>query len=142
MKLIFKAFSIKNLTNKDTFENALFNFFYEHSNPPDKDVHNLAAQFDMDPDDLEEQVYVILSTFASGGKAKEKKAKLGDVDPKELQMGIKVEMEHLDKSSPYAKLMAARIALDHLAEAKDWKNPKYYSGLKSFEDKMKKGVSI
>jgi hypothetical protein len=44
-----------------------------------------------------------------------------DVDPKELQMGIEVEMEHTD-----SKKEAKVIALQHLAE-----DPKYYTKLKS-----------
>lgn len=44
-----------------------------------------------------------------------------DVDPKELKMGIKVELEHTKDPN-----IAKEIALDHLAE-----DPKYYSKLKS-----------
>lgn len=43
-----------------------------------------------------------------------------DVDPKELKMGIKVELEHTKNSN-----LAKEIALDHLAE-----DPKYYTKLK------------
>jgi len=46
-----------------------------------------------------------------------------DVDKKELEMGIKVEMEHTKN-----KAIAKRIALDHLAEL-----PDYYSRLKKME---------
>jgi hypothetical protein len=48
-------------------------------------------------------------------------AKEKDVDPKELKMGVEVEMEHTDDPSK-AKI----IALQHLAE-----DPKYYTKLKS-----------
>jgi tRNA nucleotidyltransferase (CCA-adding enzyme) len=53
------------------------------------------------------------------------KLKPEDVDPKELEMGIKVEMEHTDN-----KELAKEVALDHLSEMKD-----YYSKL----EKMEKG---
>lgn len=43
-----------------------------------------------------------------------------EVDPKELKMGIKVELEHTGDPD-----IAKEIALDHLAE-----DPKYYSKLK------------
>ena len=46
-----------------------------------------------------------------------------DVDPKELKMGIEVEMEHTDD-----KAKAKIIALQHLAE-----DPKYYTKLKSLD---------
>lgn len=56
------------------------------------------------------------------GKITEKvePAKEKDVDPKELKMGIDVEMEHTD-----SRETAKRIALEHLAE-----DPKYYTQLK------------
>ena len=46
-----------------------------------------------------------------------------DVDPKELSMGVEVEMEHTDD-----KAKAKIIALQHLAE-----DPKYYTKLKSLD---------
>lgn len=46
-----------------------------------------------------------------------------DADPKELEMGIKVELEHTDD-----KDKAKEIALDHLAEL-----PDYYTRLKKME---------
>ena len=49
-----------------------------------------------------------------------KAAKEEDVDPKELAMGIEVEMEHTND-----KEKAKHIALQHLAE-----DPHYYSKLK------------
>lgn len=49
-----------------------------------------------------------------------KKFKGKDVDPKQLKMGIKVEMEHTKD-----KKISERIALDHLAE-----DPLYYTKLK------------
>jgi len=52
-------------------------------------------------------------------------AKEEDVDPKELQMGIKTEMEHTND-----KEEAKKIALQHLAE-----DPHYYSKLKKIEKK-------
>jgi hypothetical protein len=51
-----------------------------------------------------------------------------DVDPKELAMGIEVEMEHTDD-----KAKAKIIALQHLAE-----DPKYYTKLKSLDLEEKK----
>lgn len=52
-------------------------------------------------------------------------AKEEDVDPKQLEMGIKTEMEHTDD-----KEEAKKIALQHLAE-----DPHYYSKLKKIEKK-------
>jgi len=47
-------------------------------------------------------------------------AKKADIDPKQLKMGIKVEMEHTDDPKT-----AEKIALDHLGE-----DPLYYTKLK------------
>lgn len=57
------------------------------------------------------------------GLADKKNITEKDVDPKELEMGIKVEMEHTGD-----KEIAKKIALDHLAEIKD-----YYTRLAKME---------
>ena len=62
--------------------------------------------------------------FSEHGRANEKKITEKDVDPKELEMGIEVELEHTTDRET-----ASRIALDHLAELRD-----YYTRL----DKMEK----
>ena len=56
------------------------------------------------------------------------------VDPKQLGMGIKVELEHTD-----SREAAKQIALDHLAE-----DPEYYTKLKKIEgeDHMKKSMGL
>jgi len=47
-----------------------------------------------------------------------------DLDKKQLEMGIEVEMEHTSDKS-----IAKEIAMDHLTE-----DPKYYSKLKKMEE--------
>ena len=56
-----------------------------------------------------------------GGLADKKKP--SDFDPKALEKGIKVEMEHTDDRS-----VAREIAMDHLSE-----DPKYYDKLETIE---------
>jgi hypothetical protein len=53
-----------------------------------------------------------------GGLADKKKPE--DFDPKQLAMGIEVEMEHTGN-----RKLAKEIAMDHLSE-----DPKYYTKLK------------
>ena len=53
-----------------------------------------------------------------------------DVDPRQLAMGIKVEMEHTDD-----RTVAREIALDHLAE-----DPSYYTHLQEMENKYAKSM--
>jgi len=65
--------------------------------------------------------------FVKGGLANEKGLTEDKADPKQLEMGIKVEMEHT--TSPE---IAKRIALDHLAEF-----PNYYTALAEMENKLK-----
>jgi hypothetical protein len=50
------------------------------------------------------------------------------IDKKQLEMGIKVEMEHTDNPE-----IAKKIAIDHLKES-----PVYYSYLKKMEKEMPK----
>ena len=111
----------------------ILKFLKNNPYPDDKQFHKYAESQGMDPDEAEAEAYKIISTFATGGKAKEKGVTFNDVSPKELELGIKVEYEHVDKKSPYAKLMASRIALDHLAEIDD-----YYTRL----DKMEKEAGV
>ncbi len=61
--------------------------------------------------------------FINQGRAKEKGITEKDVDPKELERGIKVEYEHTTNEA-----IAKRIALDHLAECDN-----YYTKLKEME---------
>jgi len=66
-----------------------------------------------------------LGAFMKGGKSKGQEPP--DLDPEELAMGIKVEMEHTDDPA-----IARKIALDHLSEA-----PFYYTALKAMEEVLK-----
>jgi len=75
----------------------------------------------------EKQVVDVFKQFSDHGRANEKGITEKDVDPEELKMGIKVEMEHTtDKNT------STRIALDHLAELKD-----YYTRLNKMEEEGK-----
>jgi hypothetical protein len=64
-----------------------------------------------------------IESFIKKGRAVEKGFTEKDADSKELEMGIKVEYEHTDN-----KEISKRIALDHLAECKD-----YYTRLAKME---------
>jgi len=66
-------------------------------------------------------------TAIPGGMAEYKGTTDKDVDPKELEMGIKVEYEHSDDLEK-----AKDIALDHLSEIKD-----YYTRLAKLEEEAK-----
>lgn len=101
---------------------------------PDSKVHALAEDLGMDADELESYIYSFASLWAinekarvnPGGRAEAKGVSEKDFDPKEIQKGIKVEMEHTKD-----KALSKKIVLDHLAES-----PHYYEAL----DKMEKGL--
>ena len=65
--------------------------------------------------------------MVKGGLARKRGITAKDVNQRELKMGIRHEMEHTS-SRPRAK----QIALDHLAEHKD-----YYTQLNKAEKRMK-----
>jgi hypothetical protein len=99
----------------------------ENPNPADSKFHDWAKSNDYEPDDAEAAAYRLASTFSTfllEGRAAGKGITVDDVDPVELSMGIAIEMEHTT-----CRLIAMRIALDHLAELDD-----YYTRLKKMEE--------
>ena len=104
----------------DNLQEDLVKWFIENPYPEDKKVHAYAESKGIAPDKLETTIYKIISSVLSEGKTKGKDIKH---DPKELEIGMKVEMEHT--SCP---LVARKISLDHLSEI-----PDYYTRLKKME---------
>jgi len=102
----------------------IMQFFKENPSPPDKKVHEFAESLGMDEHKFEEQIYSVLGSIFAAGKAFKNKFTEEDADPKELAMGVKVEMEHTTDAE-----IAKRIALDHLEEIED-----YYTRLKKMEE--------
>lgn len=103
----------------------IMDFFRDNPSPADKDIHEFADREKMNPHEFEEHVYKILGNFLGYGRSKDFK---GTYDPKQIEMGIKVEMEHT--SCP---LIAERITKDHLAES-----PDYYTRLLKMEKEFDK----
>lgn len=113
--------------SKDTnLSMDIMNFLDSNPNPKDSDIHKWAEDNGYETEKVEEEIYNLASqfvSFAQHGLAKKKGFTEKDADKKELELGIKVEMEHTNSEA-----MAKRIALDHLAEMSD-----YYSKLKKME---------
>jgi len=103
--------------------------FAKNENPPDAKIHKMAEKLGIEPDKMEEAIYKILSSFLSQGKSKDY---TGEYDPKELAMGIKVEMEHTNDRD-----IAERIAKDHLSE---FGGKYYYTELKKLEKQLEDRV--
>lgn len=124
----------KYLLADDSLEWKLINFFINNPNPTDSQVHKFAEDIGINEHRLEEEVYKLISTFLTGGKFQSEGE--GVVyNPDELKMGDDIELEHVNKDSPYAKYISRRIALDHLAE---FKGNHYYSGLIKLEKDLDK----
>jgi len=98
----------------------ILDFFRDNPSPSDVEVHDFAEKLGIDESKLEEYIYMIMGSIFGSGRSKDF---TGTYDPKELAMGIKVEMEHT--TNP---IIAERIAKDHLAEV-----PDYYTRLKKME---------
>lgn len=104
----------------DNLQADIVKWFIDNPYPEDSKVHAFAEEKGMDPDKFEAIIYKILSSVLCEGKSKGKDIKH---DPKELEMGIKVEMEHTT-----CPIISRKIALDHLVEIKD-----YYTRLAKME---------
>jgi len=113
------------LNESDDIKEKISQFFMENPKPEDSQIHSFAEKEGMDTHKFEEVVYELLGSFLGAGRSKDFK---GEYDPKELEMGIKVEMEHTTD-----KLISRKIAYDHLAEFSD-----YYSRLNKMETEAEK----
>ena len=114
----------------------IIEFLKKNPKPKDAEIHALADKLGIDVHKFEEHVYMIL-----GDKLKEDKLTGGKADKltvkdiadkhavpveaieKQIAMGIKVEMEHVDDED-----LAREISLDHLEEM-----PDYYTRLAKME---------
>lgn len=103
----------------------IIEWFTANPYPKDDAVHAFAQELGIDEHKFEGYIYHILSSVLSEGKSKGEDIKH---DPKQLEMGIKVEMEHT--TNP---VISRKIALDHLKEI-----PDYYTRL----DKMEKDAGV
>ena len=119
----FREFITEGSEKDDKVFTAIMDFFADNPTPPDDDVHDLAEKLGLEPDDFEAKIYAVLGSILGTGKAKKEKFTEKNADKKELEMGIKVEMEHTKN-----KAIAKRITLDHLAEL-----PDYYTRLLKME---------
>ena len=118
---------------KKSTSDTIYKFFQDNPHPDDEQLHSFAQSIGATADDVEENVYGALSSIITGGESGKKGITEKDVNQKEFAMGKKVEMEHIGKITPCTKKIAAKIALDHLAEI-----PDYYTRLKKMEEQAMK----
>jgi len=113
---------IKYLNESKDVSTELLDFLQKNIDPSDNEIHSLAEKLNVEPDDLEAMIYSLSTDFWANGRYNEKGKNI-QFDEKELAAGIKVEMEHTSN-----KIMAERIAKDHLTEIND-----YYTRLTKME---------
>lgn len=122
----FKPFS-RNFIQEDMSDihSKIKHFFMQNPNPNDDQVHDFAERIGIDPDELENHIYMILTKLLQQKPMAGRHRNVPDskYDPEELKMGIDVEMEHTDDPE-----LAKQIAKDHLEEL-----PDYYTRLKKME---------
>ena len=118
-----KMSTIKEEKEMENIHKAIMDFLKDNPSPDDEKMHALADKMGVDTHKFEAHVYMILGSILGAGRAKEDGFKEEDADKKELEMGIKVEMEHT--TDP---IISKRISLDHLSEI-----PDYYTRLLKME---------
>jgi len=105
---------IKYLNESKDVSTELLDFLQKNIDPSDNEIHSLAEKLNVEPDDLEAMIYSLSTDFWANGRYNEKGKNI-KFDEKELAAGIKVEMQHTSN-----KIMAERIAKDHLTEINDY----------------------
>jgi hypothetical protein len=96
-------------------------------------IKQISETLNIQPNEINNIIYNILNTFLHGGEFMINGKNIDFYDKEQIKIGEKVEYEHVDKSSPFAKLIARKIALDHLTELGN----SYYIKLIEMEEKIK-----
>jgi len=114
--------------SKKCKQEDMIKFLKENPNPTDEEFHEWAEGNGFDVPSAEAKMYELATMYVrilSEGRADEDGIDSIDVDPKELELGKEIELEHIDDED-----VSEEIALDHLAEM-----PDYYTELKKMEEK-------
>ncbi|HRZ18952.1 MAG TPA: hypothetical protein P5136_02755 [Methanofastidiosum sp.] len=118
-------------------------FFKENPAPDDNDVHAFAEKENIDPHELEEEVYRILGAFIGEGKSNLPDNKNKDFSEDQTEKGIKVEKEHFegtDLPEEIVEILAEKINNDHLSE--EGMEEEYYNALLKMEEDLKKKNNV
>jgi len=123
LSILKESIGNKKLVNEQiNIHSNIISFFKKNPNPNDKQIHDLSDELNIDPSELENHIYMLLSNFVNN-VGKHNDVPDSKFDQKELKMGIGVEKEHTDDES-----IAKNIAKDHLSEI-----PDYYTRLTKME---------
>ena len=110
--------------DKDKMFEEILKMFQENPKPEDSVIHVLSDKLKINTHIFEGFIYELLGGFISAGKSFEDKFKESDADPKQLEIGTLVEMEHTT-----IKVLSKKIALDHLAEHSNYYTKLIKAGL-------------
>jgi hypothetical protein len=105
---------------------AIMDMFTLYPEVTDDMIEKLANTLSIPEEVLKNEIYALLSSFLNKGRSRENPNV--PIDPNELRMGIKIEMEHSDNP-----LIAEKIAKDHLSEG----DSLYYTHLSEMEARYK-----
>lgn len=108
----------------EDLDNKIVALVMRNPNPKDEIIHNFAEQNGLQPAQVEERVYSLLSDMLGV----QRNGTVSNISEEELRRGIQIEMEHTTN-----KVIAGKIATDHLTEIKN-----YYQWLTWMEDLAKR----
>lgn len=129
--------SLSDLTD-DTIPEKIVDFIIKNPFPKDEDqIHKFAKEeLKIDPDKLEQYIYAFLTVILTGGKSKGKEVE--GVSKENLDIGHKIELEHVDYDTnnkvvkEMIKILSNKIVMDHSSE-----DIEYYSKNINFKDELK-----
>jgi len=105
---------IQNEEKIDNIEESVFNFFSTNEVNNDN-VIKLSENLGIEVSEVNKILYDTLKSFMNAGRFVKSGKSENDFDRTQINMGINVEMEHTTN-----KMIAKRIALDHLTELSDY----------------------
>jgi len=114
----------------------IVDFLHTNPFPIDSQYHKLAEDIGIDPDELEQYAYAMLTVILCGGDSKGKEIK---ASKENLDIGSKIEVEHVsyDTSDKVVKhiqeIFANKIKFDHLSKTENY----YVDGV-NFKEELKR----
>jgi hypothetical protein len=126
MKIIkenkLKENSLGKLKDKKLID-KIVEFLHSTPFPIDSDFHKFAKDQNIDPDELEEYVYAMLTVILCGGKSKGKPSKANEEN---IKIGEQIEKEHVEYETSdevvkyIQEIFAKKILSDHTFETETY----------------------
>lgn len=111
-------------SNMSGTHQQIIKFFKSKDIPPtDEEVHKFAENVGVSYEEFEGHIYMILHSIIKNMPGKHRDIDDSKFNPRELQIGIQIELEHTDNH-----MLAKEITKDHLSECRN-----YYTKLLKME---------